>query len=1166
MYELQTSFSKGVNHLNRLGREITYVGNDHVTFLSGTCGVIEHIQSGHQRLIVPSQPNGIIESVLVSSTTSISFVERDENNIYITTLDPTSTERKSSFAIQSEREKYMHSFVSTMYEEEIIFIGLLVPHQNDDDNTLTLSLYKMNGEILAQTIIDCNLNALQPDMHQFQMSITSFDKSIVCIQSHLQYWFFRYYYCQKSNIWEWKLLNRPTFSTATTAGDHSPMLHNGELMISHTSLKVLDHNMTVFATNCKRLIITESGIIQTIHDTNDKISCLDSIHDLLLVGCLENVTILVFSISSMTNDLILQRKIKLASTDIQSYGVLRSLAISPDGTNGCVTIHPKVLSESFDVASSIATFHPLEEFELKLHSRFIFEHASKEKVIMSTSIQNELIASVGRQSLVLLDMQGGEICCRKMDEPPIWVCLHPSGLHILIAFEHEVRCEHILIGEFKLFWRKSGKNTRMCKFSDDGEKFGVIQDGSVLVFDFITGDLIQDLKHSSQVLNFIWLQDETSIISQNENGILYRWNTFTGDKESECMKFKEVSDMEYVTIKTELLWLKRGNLLQELHNVSFEISKTIMELDSTTQITFMMTSKNHSKFCVIVLEDKISTSISSYVRVYNIEKGNFSQIKLMGRVSGMVISSDDKKIYAFLSSGVFVSFNIIFRDEMLVQESSEYDSPDRQRRRENVLVSDSYLQEKEAIIVEYEAMLNEELNKHTYRMELTSLRNKEEIARLTEQLSDMSNMYISMLDQLQVDQQNEEEKCRSDLETQQRLYQNELEQLEVSFKSKIEKVKQQLKTKEREWNMQLKEKEIKISELKSSQVTELESIQNELKSELDEWKQKMESIKKEIQELSFENKETLSQTEYEIDRQVESSKSTWLSQHTKARENTLKSSSDNAILIKKTKALSKSIDERKDMIRMTLQRQGELEKQKTHLENSLKEVEKEYQSQLQDDNTKSEDIQSLQKRENYLLKQNQSSLQKMEDLKNQTSNFDDIEKLQMDIEGKKKKVIEIQKEIITIEEGMKSIHQDSTIAHQELKKKRETYSIKNSQYNRILGMVQECLSTDLRSAVKKLEVLLAKDVDVIQQSDTFQQGKEMMDENGAKDTSATTTNDDDDNEKEMLLKELQSLKKRCAFEKTKNQEAAKIRLQENQELLDKISKCLSDQQKNQSIK
>ena len=1155
MYELQTLCSKGVNHLNRLAKEITYVGNDHVTFLSGTWGVIEHIESGHQRLIVPSQPNGTIESILVSSTTSVSFVERDENNIFITTLDPTcSTERTSNFVIPSEREKYVHSFVSTTYEEEIIFIGLLVPHPNDNDTCLTLSLYKMNGEILAKTIIDCNIHALQPDMQHLQMSITSFDKSIVCIQSHSQFWFFRYYYCQKSNIWDWKLLNRPTF--ITTTGDHSPMLHHGEYMISHTSLRVLGHNITVFATNCKRLIITESGVIQTIHDTNNMISCLDSTHDLILVGCLENVTILVFSISSMTDDLILQRKIQLASTDIQSCGVLRALAISPDGTSGCVTIHPKVLSESFEVASSIATFHPLEGSELKLHLRFVFEHASKEKVVMSTSIQNELIASVGRQSLVLLDMQGGEICCRKMDEPPIWVCLHPSGLHIIIAFEHEVRCEHILMGEFKVFWRKPGKNTRMCKFSKDGEKIGVIQDSSVLVFDFITGDLIQDLKHSSQVLNFIWMHDQTSIISQNENGIFYRWNTFTGDKETECMKFKGISDMEYVTIKTELFWLKSGNLLQELHNDSFEISKTIMELESTKHITLMMTSNDHSKFCVIVLEDKISTSISSYVRVYNIVKGNFSQIKLMGRVSGMVISSDDKKIYAFLTSGVFLSFDIIFREEISIQESSKYDSPVRQRRIENVLVSDSYLQEKEAIIVEYEAMLNEEHNKHTYRMELASLRNKEEIARLTEQLSDMSNMYISMLDQLQVDQQNEEEKCRSDIETQQRLYQNELEQLEVSFKSKMEKAKQQLKTKEREWNMQLKEKEQKISELKSSQVTELEAIQNELKSELNEWKQKVENVKKRIQELSFENKETLSQTEYEIDRQVETSRSTWLSQHTKARENTLKSSSDNAILIKKTKALIKSIDERKDMIRMTLERQGELEKQKTHLENSLKEIEKEYQSQLQDGNMKSEEIQSLQKRENQLLKQYQLSLEKVKDLKTQTSNFSEIEKLQMDIERKKNKVIEIQKEITSIEESMKSIHQDSTIAHQELKKKRETYSIKNSQYNRILGMVQECISTDLRSAVEKLEVLLTKDVNFIQ-ADIFQQCKEMTDEDGAKDTSSTTTNDDED-EKEILLKELQLLKKRCAFEQTKNQEAAKIRLQENQKLLDKISKCRSD--------
>lgn len=1166
MYELRRSFSKGVDRCKCFGRDITYLGSDRVSFLSGTCGVIENLRSGHQRLITPSQQNGTIESVFVSSS-NLSFLERDKHRIFIRTFDPISIEMINSFEIQGRQED-RYIFVSTTYQEEIIIMGLLVPQQHN--LSWTLSLYRIDGEILCDILIDHDPHVLHSDKVHIQMSITSFDSSIVCIQNHSQFWFFRYCWGQKSNKWEWKLLSRPTLITAPstttiTSTTDTSIIRHGEEITCHTSLRVLEHNITVFGTNSKRLIITESGVVQTIYETNHDISCIENTQDLLLVGCSEVAIILVFSISSNTHQLNFQRKIQL-SNETESFeicGAICDLAISPDGTNGCVTIQPTI-SEPSEVASTIATFHLFEGgSELNLLSRFIPGHACKEKVIMSTSIQNDILASVGRQSLFLFDIQGNEICCRKMEEQPLWVCLHPSGLHILLAFEDEVRCEHILMDEFKTFWRKPGKNTRMCEFSSDGEKFGMIQDCSILVFDFISGELIQELKHSSQVVNFVWLHDKTNIISHNEDGILYRWNSCTGDKETECAKFKSTPDMIYVATKPDTLWIQRGDTLCELYCDSFEVSESIIDFDSTKHASLMKSSYDASKFCIVVLEDKISAPMSSYVRLYDIVGGNFIEIKLLGRVSGIVLSSDDTKLYAFLTSGILLCFDIVFHDSFSMQESTSDSIHLRHKGRDTLLVSDSYLQEQETIIVEYEAMLKEEHNRHSYRMELTSLANQEEIARLSEQLSDMSNTFISKLDQLQADQQYEREKNRSDIEAQQQVHQHELEQLEANYKLKIEKTKRILNTKESECITQIKEKERVISELKSSQAIELESIQNELQTELDLWKQKVENIKMEIEKLSFENEEAFSQTEYDIDKQVETSKSKWHHGHNKAREDALKSSSDNAILTKKTSALLKSIDERKDMIQMMLQRQKELEKQKISLEHTLKRVEKEYQHQIEQAAMKNGEIKSLQKNQNLLLKQNESSLQNIEHLRDQISNSTEIKKLEIDIESKQKEVLIVQNDITKIEESIMSFHQDSIVAHQELKKYREKYSMAGFQYNKILGMIEECLSTDLLSAVEKLEVLMSNEMNFIQDASPAATAAAKPDVDTV---DKKCVDNDDDDEKELLSKELKSLKKRFAQEEKQYQEEAKIRLQENQKILKHISECRLNVYHNKSIK
>ena len=89
---------------------------------------------------------------------------------------------------------------------------------------------------------------------------------------------------------------------------------------------------------------------------------------------------------------------------------------------------------------------------------------------------------------------------KQFNEDPLSVAFHPSGLHLLVGFADKLRLMNVLMDDIRPFREISIKMCRECRFSHGGQYFAAVNGNIISIFDFYTGDKVQDMRgHNSKV-------------------------------------------------------------------------------------------------------------------------------------------------------------------------------------------------------------------------------------------------------------------------------------------------------------------------------------------------------------------------------------------------------------------------------------------------------------------------------------------------------------------------------------------------------------------------------------------------------------------------------------------------------------------------------------------
>ena len=141
-----------------------------------------------------------------------------------------------------------------------------------------------------------------------------------------------------------------------------------------------------------------------------------------------------------------------------------------------------------------------------------------------------------------------------LNEDPLGVEFHPSGLHIAISFSEKVCIMNLYPKYFNN--KKKGtreinlKNISKIKFSEGGDKLAIAAGNSqiIYIFKFYTCEKMQNLilkGHSGKIVSLKFCKNDSVLYSCGADGIVYEWNLKNGQRIEIITKGSPINDLTY---------------------------------------------------------------------------------------------------------------------------------------------------------------------------------------------------------------------------------------------------------------------------------------------------------------------------------------------------------------------------------------------------------------------------------------------------------------------------------------------------------------------------------------------------------------------------------------------------------------------------------------------
>eukprot|EP01038_Epipyxis_sp_PR26KG_P004822 gene4822-6757_t len=590
-------------------------------------------------------------------------------------------------------------------------------------------------------------------------------------------------------------------------------------------------------------------------------------------------------------------------------------------------------------------------------------HNPKHITGMDICIRKPLIITCSKdQTLRIWNFKNHTLELLKHYPEDMFSCaLHPSGLQCAIGFTDKVRAYHILMDDLRICFEVSIKACRDCCFSSGGHVLAATNGNSILVYDFITGEKIADLRgHNSKVRSIRWLPSGFQLLSAGQDGAVYIWSL---DGMKRVAEFVQKGTMYTSAVFSNNTVLVVGNdrTLREL---------TLPDLlpNKLSETGLVLTNIELSVTKLSLFASTFEYAKPGYVRAYPYPvTGDYDDYPCTNsQITRMRMTPDENFLIVTDEQGCIVLIELKGRQDRYqrTNPSSYIDLYESSEWSEEVMVTRVELEDLKIAVSELQTKVEELINQNDYQLKLKDMNYSEKIKETTDKFItelEASKNKLEMLQEVRFDYEIE---SIEKIKYMEEMHQNNIQSMETNFQAQIMEMvdKYQQLVKDRDAQIE------RLDEQRRMLVRSHEKYADELTidfdSRLDDDKQARLTREVERDELEKELLESQNQLEDDIDTEIENMKKQYEEKLAVSRETTLKYKGDNGLKKKQFHLMLTQQDEQKEEMKL-------LQAKEKELHDAIKLLEKEVSAHKKEIKTRDISIGEKEKRIYELKKKNQ---------------------------------------------------------------------------------------------------------------------------------------------------------------------------------------------------
>lgn len=152
---------------------------------------------------------------------------------------------------------------------------------------------------------------------------------------------------------------------------------------------------------------------------------------------------------------------------------------------------------------------------------------------VDTCLRKPLIATCGLDRTVRIwNYQERSVeLVKQFEEEALAIAMHPSGLHVAVAFTDKVRFLNLLMDDIRPFKDFSIKGCRELRFSHGGHFLAVANGQFAVVFDFFRCAQHASLQQlNAKITSMAWSKDDRFLFSAGVGGSIFKWDVANKEK------------------------------------------------------------------------------------------------------------------------------------------------------------------------------------------------------------------------------------------------------------------------------------------------------------------------------------------------------------------------------------------------------------------------------------------------------------------------------------------------------------------------------------------------------------------------------------------------------------------------------------------------------------
>ena len=496
-------------------------------------------------------------------------------------------------------------------------------------------------------------------------------------------------------------------------------------------------------------------------------------------------------------------------------------------------------------------------------------------------------------------------------ETPLCVALHPSGLHVLVGFSDKLRLMNLLMDDIRGYKEFVIKGCSEVQFAHGGHMFAAMNIGLIQVYNTYTCELLWTFRgHTLAVKSLYWSLDDTNIVSAGLDGAVYERKIGQTARTQELVQKGCKFSSALCTEDDKIYAVGDDRMLKEI--IDKNINKT---LDAGVILTQLVVSNPPQRMLFAGTINGVIRSfafpLTGVVKDYQCHHKSVSRMRM---------THDDAFLFSVSEDGCLVMFSVKEKDGRLPKN----ERPDRVPFSEEVLVTKSDLEEKNALMAELRTKVDELTASNEYQIRLHDINHQEKLKEVSEKYGlqiehDRSKIDMMRDEKQELEMEYEEKITQLKLQHSQVLHLNDLEHQKSIMKevSRFQRLQQEIEAELFDYGVLGSSRRAQHAQDLAAMRAKYEAI---LSRELNE--SRSEHFHK--QSVTKEYAETKEQLEADIDKEVELLKEKYDAKLATERDATLRLKGENGIMRKKFKALQKDIDDQTDNIRTMYEKEEHL--------------------------------------------------------------------------------------------------------------------------------------------------------------------------------------------------------------------------------------------------